>query len=98
MAKMMGELKEWFSTRGYMKSNSAIRHEEDEQWTEEAMQELYDFVHENGICHNFKTGMAGCEWCYGDDDYGDGWFGDLEGREGITYNGKEVVDPWGELE
>jgi hypothetical protein len=40
--------------------------------------------HPLGLCSNEKTGMAGCDYCYGDDYDGNGPE-DLEGIEGVTF-------------
>jgi hypothetical protein len=47
-------------------------------------EELATEEHPDGLCSNEKTGMAGCDYCYGDDYDGNGPE-DLEGIEGVTF-------------
>jgi hypothetical protein len=60
-----------------------LRRTEDAQWRREAMEEMTDPAHANGICSDPKTGMAGCGWCYGDDDYDSNDNSDLDGIPGV---------------
>lgn len=92
MAKMIGDLLR--EKTGYQDTHRAVKNDEDRAWKAETIAEIEDPPHADGLCKNYKTGMLGCEWCYPDDDFGDGWFGDLEGRDGMLYNGKPVIDPW----
>lgn len=87
---MMNRVKEWFSTRGYMKSNSAVRHEEDNLWSKEVTEEINDFPHENVLCSDPKTGMVGCEVCYPDDHLWHADPKDLEGIERVTMNERPI--------
>jgi hypothetical protein len=90
MAKMMGKVKESVGNRDYEKSNSAVRHEEDGQWSKESVEEINDFPHENNLCSDPKTGMVGCEVCYPDDHLWHADPKDLEGIERVTMNERPI--------
>ena len=87
MAAMYGRI-EWYGDRTcgccwLGKSKRQQRRIEQIQWRSEAFEELADPAHAHGICSNPKTGMGGCSWCYGDDDYDPYDNADLEGISGV---------------
>jgi hypothetical protein len=64
---------------------------EEKQWQGEAYEEMHDPDHANVLCHNMKTGMAGCNQCYPDDDWwANGFAEDLDDIEGVTTNMKRL--------
>lgn len=63
-------------------------------WQKEAFEEIEDPAHEHGMCSDPKTGMGGCEWCYGGDyDWlPNGFAEDLDDIEGVTTNMKRISE------
>jgi hypothetical protein len=88
MAKMYGDRgrEQWDSPDN--KTKSVLKHREERAWKTEADDEIDGFErdHASGLCSDRITGMGGCEYCYFENDHGDGWYGDLDFIDGVTYN------------
>lgn len=89
MARMYGNRgrEKWDSPDN--KPKNYFKHREETRAIKEAVEEITDFPHDvSALCHDPKTGMAGCNYCYPEDfDYNPPE--DLDGIPNVLYNGKE---------
>lgn len=86
MAKMYGDRGREGHDSPDNKTKSYFKHREEERDLKEAVEEITDFPHDMGnLCSDPKTGMAGCEYCYGFDyDYYDA--SELDSIKGVWTN------------
>lgn len=83
MARMYGDRgrEKWDSPDN--KPKNYFKHREMTLALREAVDEITDFPHDMGVlCSDPKTGMVGCEYCYGN-DYDPYDNADLEGIRGV---------------